>query len=99
MRAVLHDPVEHPPACFWPPRRPAHTNKLIQRRTAPARCSLVYGELPAQCQVLEGELAAAADEEGEEPEHVEEEADRKPGLCAAGTDRSTTCPAGRRAGG
>ncbi|HZA52550.1 MAG TPA: hypothetical protein VE549_17520, partial [Myxococcaceae bacterium] len=35
------------------------------------RRSLVDGELLAQGQVLEGELTAAADEEGEEPEHEE----------------------------
>ena len=35
--------------------------------------ALVDGELPAQGRVLEGELAVAADEEGEEPEEVEQE--------------------------
>jgi hypothetical protein len=40
------------------------------------RGSLADGELLAQGQILEGELAVVIEEEGEEPEHVEQEADR-----------------------
>jgi hypothetical protein len=37
----------------------------------PGRHALVDGELLAQGQILESQLAVAADEEGEEPEHME----------------------------
>jgi hypothetical protein len=46
--------------------------------------------LLAQGQVLEGELAVATDEEGEEPEQVEEERDHEARLWSARADRSTT---------
>jgi hypothetical protein len=55
--------------------------------------SLVDGQLLAQGEVLEGELAVAADEEGEEPEEVEQESDHEPRLWPAGADRSITCRA------
>ena len=54
------------------------------------RESLVDGELLAQGQVLEGELAVAADEEGEEAEHVEYEGDHEARLWPDGADRSIT---------
>jgi hypothetical protein len=57
----------------------------------PRRRSLVDGELLAQGQDLEGELAVAADENGEEPEQVEEEGDHEPRLWPDGADRSITC--------
>jgi hypothetical protein len=63
----------------------------VERR--PGRRSLVDGELLAQGQVLEGELAVAADEEGEEPEQVEEEGDHEPRLWPGEPDRSITCRA------
>ena len=56
----------------------------------PGRRALVDGELLAQGQVFEGELAVAADEEGEEPEQVEEEGDHEPRLWPDGADRSIT---------
>jgi hypothetical protein len=48
--------------------------------------SLVDGELLAQGEVLEGELAVAADEEGEEPEQLEQESDHRAAI-VAGEDR------------
>src|SRR5262249_21167776 len=67
------------------PQQTIHRAKLRARRR-----SLVDGELLAQGQVLEGELAVAADEEGEEAEHVEYEGDHEPRLWPDGADRSTT---------
>src|SRR5262245_19452338 len=67
------------------PQQTIHRAKLRAGRR-----SRVDGELLAQGQVLEGELAVAADEEGEEAEHVGYEGDHEPRLWPDGADRSIT---------
>ncbi len=54
------------------PEKPVRRTKL-----GPSCRSLVDGELLAQSQVLDGELAVAAEEEGEEPNQVEQESDHQ----------------------
>jgi hypothetical protein len=44
--------------------------------------SFAYGELLAQSQVLESELAVAAEQEGEEPEQVEQQSDHRAEIVA-----------------
>jgi hypothetical protein len=55
--------------------------------------SLVDGQLLAQGEVLEGELAVAAEEEGEEPEEVDQESDHEPRLWPGRAGESITCRA------
>jgi len=59
------------------PGQPDPEKAVRRTKLGPGRRSLVDGELLAQGQVLEGELAMAAEEEGQEPNQVEQESDHR----------------------
>jgi hypothetical protein len=50
-------------------------------------CASLHGDLVAQGEILEGEVAMAADEEGEEPKHREQDADHRAGIVSGSDSR------------
>ena len=62
------------------PGQPDPQEAIAPVKSRPVHRPLVDGELLEQGEVLERELAAATAQEREEPEHVEQEGDHRPGL-------------------
>ncbi len=82
----LYDDHNLPPAGADPGQAdPEETIHRAQPRSG--HRSLVDGKLVPQGQILEGELAVAADEEGEEPKHREQDADHRAGIVSGSESR------------
>jgi CRP-like cAMP-binding protein len=78
------------------PGQPDPEKAVRWTKLRPGRRSLVDGELVAQSQVLDGELALTAEQEGEEPEQVEQESDHRAEIVAG--SGPTDQPLGQRTG-